>query len=67
MNDEHKHEWKVFSTALAEVALMLTCKCGAFGTVDDPTHKEWCDSANAMEHPYLWNDNDRVNIRSYLQ
>ena len=67
MNDEHKHEWKVFSTALAEVALMLTCKCGAFGTIDDPTHMEWKDAFHAPSKPYLWHDNNRVTIRSYLQ
>lgn len=58
------HEWVVFSTATADVCLMLECvECGAFGTVDDPTKEEWSKSFTADEEPFLWEDNSRVTIR----
>ena len=58
------HEWVVFSTALADVCLMLECaECGAFGTVDDPTKEEWAEAFQASEEPYGWEHNSRVTIR----
>ncbi len=59
-----EHEWIVFSTALAEVRIMVQCvECGAHGTVDDPTKDEWADAFHAPSQPYLWDDNSRVTIR----
>jgi len=59
-----KHEWVVFSTALAEVWIMVQCvECGAHGTVDDPTKDEWAEAFHAPSQPYLWDDNSRVTLR----
>lgn len=56
-----EHEWVVFSTAIADVCLMLECqKCGAYGTVNDPTAEEWGDAFHAPGNPYRWHDNSRV-------
>ena len=59
-----EHEWVVFSTALAEVCLMLQCvKCHAMGSIDDPSKEEWAEAFNAPARPYRWNDPTRVRIR----
>lgn len=59
-----KHEWVAFSTALAEGWIMVQCvECGAHGTVDDPTRKEWSEAFHAPSNPYRWEDNSRVTIR----
>lgn len=58
------HEWVVFSTALAEVWLMLQCvACGRMGTVEDPTTEEWSEAFHAPSRPYVWADAARVNVR----
>jgi hypothetical protein len=59
------HEWVVFSTALAEVWLMLQCvhHCSAYGSVDDPNSDEWAEAFYAPSDPYLWADKSRVTIR----
>jgi len=58
------HEWVVFSTALDDVCLLLECvKCGALGTVDDPTADEWDEAFHASENPYGWGDWGRVTVR----
>lgn len=58
------HEWVVFSTALAEVWLMLQCvHCGAHASVNDPSSEEWGEAFYAPDHPYLWSDKSRVTIR----
>lgn len=64
-NDGHcDHEWVVFSTALQQVCLMVECaKCGAFGTVDDPTKDEWRRAFRASSQPYGWGANERVTVR----
>lgn len=63
-NRAHKHEWVVFSTALQEGWLMLQCvKCGATGTVDDPSREEWSDACHAPVRPYRWDDDARVTVR----
>ena len=55
------HEWVVFSMCYGTKELMLECvKCGAFGTVANPTREEWCKPADT---PYGWHDADRVTIR----
>lgn len=60
-----KHDWVVFSTALAEGWLMLQCvSCGMHGTVDDPSKKEWSDAYHAPSKPYRWKDESRVTIHS---
>jgi len=62
--DSDSHEWVVFSTALAEVWLMVQCvRCGAHGTVDDPSKDEWAEAFTAPLAPYLWADNARVTLR----
>lgn len=61
------HEWVVFSTAIQDVCLMLQCViCGAHGSVDDPTAEEWSEAYHAPAQPYLWTENDRVNVRGVL-
>jgi hypothetical protein len=62
------HRWVVFSTALQEGALMLQClKCGAFGTVDDPSREEWNRAHSAPSHPYPWHDESRITLRPQHQ
>jgi hypothetical protein len=62
----HNHEWVVFSTALADVSLMVRCDgCGAWGTVDDPSAEEWSEAFHAPTKPYRWNDGSRVRERGY--
>jgi hypothetical protein len=61
------HDWVVFSTALAEVWLMLECFCcGGQGTIDDPTKEEWGEAFYAPDHPYAWRDKTRVTVRGCL-
>ena len=61
------HKWVVYSTALAEVWLMLKCLyCGAHGSVDDPTTEEWAEAFDAPSNPYSWADKSRVTIRGCL-
>ncbi len=63
MNDNTEREWYVFSTALADGVLMLFCKkTGANGIVRNPTKKEWSDAFYAPSNPYIWSENDRVEI-----
>jgi len=63
--EPHVHEWVVFSTALAEVWIMVQCVgCGAHGTVDHSTTEEWSKAFYAPEKPYRWEDNLRVTLRS---
>ena len=58
------HEWVVFSTCLGTHELMLECcKCHAFGTVAEPTGKEWSEAFHAPSKPYRWEDGSRVIIR----
>src|SRR5262249_31755161 len=60
----HFHEWVVYSTALEDRCLMLQCvECGALGTVDDPTKKEWRKGYYAPSRPYRWTDEARVRLR----
>jgi len=62
-----EHEWWVFSTAIADVCLMLYCsKCNAYGTVDDPTKAEWAAGFYAPSDNYRWCENDRVHIRGEM-
>ncbi len=59
-----EHEWVVFSTALEEGCLMLQCvKCGAMGSVDDPSKEEWSEAYHAPASPYRWQDAARVRVR----
>jgi hypothetical protein len=49
------HDWVVFSTALAELCLMVQCvNCGLHGTVDDPSQEEWDAAFHAPSAPYRW-------------
>jgi hypothetical protein len=58
-----RHFWMVFSTALQEGWLMLQCaKCGAHGTVEDPSAEEWSKAFYAPSHPYAWRDKSRVML-----
>lgn len=57
----HEHEWVVFSTALAEVSLLVRCVvCGARGMVDDPSEAEWSEAFHSPSKPYRWVDGSRV-------
>ena len=61
------HKWVVYSTALAEVWLMLKCLyCGAHGSVDYPTSEEWGEAFDAASNPYTWPAKSRVTIRGCL-
>lgn len=58
------HEWVVFSTAIQDVCLLVECvRCGAFGTVDDPSKEEWGEAFHASDNPYGWDDKKRVTVR----
>ena len=60
----HGHEWVVFSTALAEVCLMVQCvECGTMGSIDDPSTEEWSEAFDAPSSPYRWIDGARVRER----
>jgi hypothetical protein len=57
------HEWAVFSATYGELCLLVECvECGAYGTVDDPSEKEW-DEWYASGKPYGWSDKSRVTVR----
>ena len=61
--DKCEHEWTVYSTAYAEVCLLVECyKCMSYGTVNDPTEEEWENAFGAMSNPYPWKDNSRVIV-----
>lgn len=62
MSEQHSHKWVVFSTALATCELMVACECGAFGTVPNPTKREWSDAFHAPSKPYSWNEPKRVKV-----
>lgn len=58
-----EREWWVFSTAIKDVVLMLTCaKTGAYGIVRDPSRVEWKAAFFAPTEPYRWHDDSRVEI-----
>lgn len=59
---KHIHQWIVFSTALADVFLMVYCECGDYGIVREPSKKEWSDAFHAPSNPYPWNEPERVEI-----
>jgi succinate dehydrogenase/fumarate reductase-like Fe-S protein len=49
----HEHKWVVYSTALAEVSLLVRCiECGALGSVRDPSEEEWFEGAAPAEQTY---------------
>lgn len=59
----HKHDWWVYSTAIAQGWLMVECRItGKKGTVRDPSKKEWTDAFTAPSKPYRWTDNSRVTV-----
>lgn len=61
--DIRKHDWWVFSTALKEGWLTLSCKkTGAQGVIRDPSKEEWSDAFAAPSNPYRWRDHSRVVI-----
>ena len=58
-----KREWWVFSTAIKQGWLMLTCKItGATGSVRDSSQEEWASAYFAPSEPYRWHDESRVFI-----
>ena len=58
-----KHEWWVYSTALTEGWLMLSCRLTEkTGTVRDPNLNEWQTAFYAPSNPYQWYDESRVVI-----
>ena len=49
---------------LEEGWLILQCvTCGAHGTIDAPTEKEWSEAFHAPSRPYRWTDAARVTVR----
>ncbi|UTW55056.1 hypothetical protein [Kordiimonas sp. SCSIO 12610] len=57
------HEWEVYSTALNQGWLELTChKCMSNGAVEDPTKEEWEKAFDASSSPYRWYENERVTL-----
>jgi hypothetical protein len=61
-----EHQWMVFSTALKEVCLMVSCaRCRMFGVVEDPTAEEWKEAFHAPSSPYRWHDNSRVVTKGF--
>ena len=57
------HEWVVYSTAVCDGCLLVQCvECGAMGTVDYPTKKEWSEAYNAPSRPYRWLADRRVDV-----
>ena len=58
-----KHDWLVYSTAIAEKVLMVQCRnTGERGYVPSPTKEEWDAAYHAPSSPYPWKDNSRVVI-----
>lgn len=57
-------EWIVYSTAVSNVALLLSCpELGINGFVLDPTKKEWEEAFYAPTKSYKWaGGNDRIQI-----
>ena len=54
-NSKPDRDWRVFSTNLTTVELMLRCaKTDAFGVVPNPTAEEWERAFHAPSHPYRW-------------
>lgn len=61
-----RHEWVVYSTVLREGWLILQCvECGAEGTIDAPSKKEWSSAIYAPSRPYRWHDGTRVTARGF--
>jgi len=56
----HKHSWTVYSTVLEGRAICLKCWCGALGTVENPTNREWSKAFFAPSRPYTWKSAHRV-------
>jgi hypothetical protein len=61
-----EHQWKVYSTAqFPTLCLQLQCeKCGALGSILDPSEAEWARAFNALSQNYAWPDAKRVVIGS---
>lgn len=61
-----EHEWEVYGTALNQVCLELQCiKCATVGSVNDPNEEEWDRAYDALENPYPWKENERVEVGEY--
>lgn len=50
----HKHEWEVYSTAIADVCIMVRCGCGAVGNIPNGRfeHADWNKAFRAPSEPY---------------
>lgn len=60
--DQHEHEWVVFSTDITNAYLMVQCvDCGELGLVKDPSEQEWQTAFHAPGNPYQWRQHERVH------
>lgn len=59
-----EHKWVVYSTATADVCLLLQCeRCHSLGVVEDPSNEEWHEGFWAPSQPYEWRGgDDRVKV-----
>lgn len=58
-----ERRWFCFSTAIAQVWLMLYCEnTGAQGVVKDPTSEEWSWAFDCPSNPKFWWENERVTV-----
>ena len=49
------HDWRVFSTCIGTVELMLRCaKTDAFAVVPNPREEEWKKAFHAPSHSCRW-------------
>lgn len=59
MDKQCKHEWVVFSTAVADVYIMVQCcTCGSVGVIKESTMEEWGEAFYAPSRPYRWRGRD---------
>lgn len=58
------YDWWVYSTALADVFLMVECRLtGKRGYIPNPTREEWKAAFHAPGEPYRWTgDPSRVVV-----
>ncbi|APX15665.1 hypothetical protein VWY34_06600 [Phaeobacter sp. JH20_02] len=57
-----EHKWLVIAAIRNSVELQVQCvRCFAYSEVSDPSQQEWNDAFGAMENPYPWDDDSRVN------